>query len=68
MGEPRTVVFVCLHGSGKSLIAAEHFRRFAAQRGLDVRTASAGPDPDPEVPPKVIQGLLAVALGFGDSP
>lgn len=54
----RTVVFVCLHGSAKSLIAAEHFRRLAMQRSLDVHAAAAGLHPDPEIPPKVIQGLL----------
>ena len=58
MGSARTVVFVCLHGSAKSLIAAEHFRRLARQRGVDLEAFSAGMEPDPEVPPKVIQGLL----------
>ncbi len=53
------VVFVCLHGSAKSLIAAEHFCRLAAQQGLDVRATSAGTDPDPEIPLHVIEGLLA---------
>ncbi len=53
------VVFVCLHGSAKSLIAAEHFCRLAVQQGLDVRATSAGTDPDPEIPPHVIEGLLA---------
>jgi protein-tyrosine-phosphatase len=46
----RAVVFVCLQGSGKSLIAAEYFRRLAVQRGLDMHATSAGPDPDaPEI-------------------
>ncbi len=58
MGTTRTIVFVCVHGSGKSLIAAEYFQRLAAQRGLDIRAKSVDPDPDPEVPPKVVQGLL----------
>src|SRR5262245_57217461 len=53
------VLFVCLHGSAKSLIAAEHFRRLAALRGVNVDAISAGTEPDAEVPPKVIQGLLA---------
>lgn len=58
MGTSCNVVFVCDHGSGKSLIAAEHFRRLAAGRGLDVRVTSVAPDPDAEVPPKVVKGLL----------
>jgi arsenate reductase (thioredoxin) len=52
------VLFVCLHGSAKSLIALEHFRRLAAERGADVEGSSAGTEPDAEVPPKVVQGLL----------
>ncbi len=59
MGTTRIIVFVCLHGSGKSLIAAEHFRRLAVQLGQDVHATTAAPDPDAEVPPKVVQGLLA---------
>lgn len=64
MGTTRTIVFVCVHGSGKSLIAAEYFRRLAAQRGLDVRAKSLAPEPDSEVPPKVVQSLLRGPCGF----
>lgn len=39
-------------------MAAEHFRRLAVQRGIDVRASSAGIDPDAEIPPKVVEGLL----------
>lgn len=53
-----TVVFVCLHGSAKSLIAAEYFGRLAAERGLDVRATSAGIEPDADIPLNVIAGLL----------
>jgi len=58
MDTTRTVVFVCLHGSAKSLIAAEHFARLAATRGMPVRSTSAGTEPDAEIPPRVIEGLL----------
>ena len=54
-----TVLFVCLHGSAKSFIAARHFERMAAARGLSVRARSAGLEPDPVVPPHVIAGLAA---------
>ncbi len=57
MEPTRRVVFVCLHGSAKSLIAAEYFRRLAAQRGLDIGAISAGTDPDLEIPRDVIKGL-----------
>jgi protein-tyrosine-phosphatase len=51
-------MFVCLHGSAKSVIASEHFRRLAAKRGLEVEVRSAGTEPDAELPPRVVQGLL----------
>lgn len=31
------VLFGCLHGSAKSLIALEHFRRLAKEQGVDVQ-------------------------------
>ena len=58
MGRKRLVVFVCIHGSAKSVIAAEHFRRLAEQQGVEMGVASAGTDPDGEIPPHVVQGLL----------
>jgi arsenate reductase (thioredoxin) len=53
------ILFICLHGSAKSLIATEHFNRLADAAGLDVRAASFGVEPDETVPPPVIQGLAA---------
>ncbi len=58
----RSIVFVCLHGSAKSLIAAEHFCRLAAQRGVDACATSAGTDPDSKIPHHVIEGLLAEGI------
>lgn len=58
MKTSRTVVFVCLHGSAKSVIAAEYFARLVAERGLDVRATSAGTEPDLDIPPHVTEGLL----------
>jgi protein-tyrosine-phosphatase len=55
----RTILFVCLHGSAKSLIAAEHLNRLARARGLPLRGESAGIDPDESVPPPVVSGLAA---------
>ena len=57
-----TVLFVCLHGSAKSLIALEHFRRLAQQRGVDVQADWAGIEPDAEIPPRVVQGLLGEGI------
>jgi arsenate reductase len=50
-------LFVCLHGSAKSLIAAEHFNRLAAARGIEMRAVSAGVEPDAAVPLPVVAGL-----------
>jgi arsenate reductase len=60
------VLFVCLHGSAKSLIAAEYFNRLAAARGLGARAASAGMEPDDAIPPRVVQGLRADGVEVGD--
>jgi catechol 2,3-dioxygenase-like lactoylglutathione lyase family enzyme/protein-tyrosine-phosphatase len=58
----RSVVFVCEHGSAKSVIAAAHFQRMADAAGLDVRAISRGTDPDPTFPPKAINGLARDGL------
>jgi hypothetical protein len=57
MSEPSLVLFVCLHASAKSLIAAEYFNRRAAEQGLPFHALSAGPDPDKSVPPHVVAGM-----------
>src|SRR5882757_6800755 len=51
------VAFVCLHGSAKSLIAAEYFNRLAIERNLPLRATTSGPEPDREVPENVVAGL-----------
>ena len=51
------VAFVCLHGSAKSLIAAEYLNRRAIAHGLELRATASGREPDPEVPPHVVEGL-----------
>jgi len=58
MREPMRVAFVCLHGSAKSLIAAEHMNRLGRGRGVAVEATTSGPEPDAEVPGNVIDGLL----------
>jgi len=61
-----TVLFVCLHGSAKSLIAAEHFTRLAQERGLRYRGESVGVEPDPEVPGLVVAGLARDGFAVGE--
>jgi len=51
------VLFVCLHGSAKSVIASQYFQRFATERGVAAESDSAGTEPDAAIPPRVIAGL-----------
>jgi protein-tyrosine-phosphatase len=52
------IAFVCLHGSAKSLIAAEYMGRLARAGGVELAATTSGPEPDAEVPANVIEGLL----------
>ena len=53
----RTIVFVCLHGAAKSVLAAHCWDRLARERGLSVRATFAGLEPDPEIAPRVSAAL-----------
>src|SRR5688572_5272272 len=57
-----TVLFVCEHGSAKSVVAAAHFNRIAADRGLPFRAISRGTEPDPEMAPAAVSGLRGDGL------
>ena len=52
-----TVLFMCPHGAAKSVLASAYFKRYAQERGLNVRVLSAGTDPDPQVSQKVAEHL-----------
>jgi arsenate reductase (thioredoxin) len=52
-----TILFICEHGSAKSVVAAAHFNRLAAQQGLELRAISRGTDPDAETHPAALAGL-----------
>jgi arsenate reductase len=58
-GEPARVVFVCEHGTVKSLVAMMYFNRRAEQRGLAYRAVARGTAPGPLVPAAVRDGLHA---------
>jgi protein-tyrosine-phosphatase len=62
MNSTGKVAFVCLHGSAKSLIAAEYFNRLARETGSALLATTSGPEPDAEVPPNVIEGMLKHAI------
>ena len=56
------VVFVCLHGAAKSVVAAAQFRRLAAARGLSIDAVAAGIEPDAALAPAAVNGLAAEGL------
>jgi protein-tyrosine-phosphatase len=69
MTTDRPVLFVCLHGAAKSVLAAADFQRMAAERGLDIPAASAGTEPDPAIAPGVLRALLAEGVDLrGQAP
>jgi protein-tyrosine-phosphatase len=51
------IVFVCLHGSVKSQMAAAHFNRIARQLGLPYTAISRGLKVDASIPTAIRQGL-----------
>ena len=56
------VLFVCLHGAAKSVVAAAHFRRLAASRGLAIGAVAVGTEPDAELAPGAVKGLAGDGL------
>lgn len=57
-----TVLFICEHGSAKSVVAAAHFNQLAAARGLPFRAISRGTEPDAEMAPAAVEGLRGDGL------
>lgn len=60
------VLFVCEHGSAKSVVAASHFNLLAQERGLPHRAVARGTQPDDTVAPSAARGLLADGLDVRD--
>ena len=56
------VLFVCLHGSAKSQMAAAHFNRMARDRGLPHTAISRAIEPDKDIPPSIRAGLAGEGL------
>jgi protein-tyrosine-phosphatase len=65
MSKTPSVLFVCLHGAAKSVLAAADLHRLAAERGLDVSADSAGTEPDPDFAPGVVAVLRAEGIDLG---
>src|SRR5215470_17204871 len=58
----QTILFVCEHGSAKSVIAAAHFNRLAEQKNLPYRAIARGINPDAEIPQQVRLNLAKDGL------
>ena len=54
---PTRVAFVCLHGSAKSVLAAEYLNRVASQRGIAAHATASGREPDARIPANVVEGM-----------
>jgi arsenate reductase len=60
--QSHTILFVCEHGSAKSVIAAAHFNDLANRNGSRYRAIARGVHPDKEIPLDVKNGLSAEGL------
>ena len=56
-GPSKSVLFVCEHGSAKSLMAASFFDRLAAEQNVAYRAIARGTTPEETVPPGVAADL-----------
>jgi protein-tyrosine-phosphatase len=52
-----SVLFLCPHAAGKSILAATYFRAAAARIGLDAVAEVAGPEPEDDLGPRVRKAL-----------
>jgi protein-tyrosine-phosphatase len=57
-----TIVFVCEHGAAKSVIAAAYFNKLANEKGLNLLAVARGTNPDQELSPKTVKGLMEDGL------
>ena len=63
--DSQTVVFVCEHGTVKSVVAMAYFMELARARHLPIRAISRGTSPDLTVPVLVRDGLRGDGLTLG---
>ena len=61
----KPVLFVCEHGTVRSLLAKVLFEQYAAEVGLDMKAVSRGTRADSIVPPWMLQGLAADHVAIG---
>ena len=61
-----TVLFVCEHGTVRSLLAKVFFEQYAAEAGLRMQAVSRGTKADSSVPAWMQQGLDADHIALGN--
>ena len=66
--DARTIVFVCLHGSVNSQMAAAYFNKIAQERGLPFTAVSRGIDTHRTVPVRIQDGLALDGLAPANTP
>ena len=49
----KTILFICEHGSAKSVVAAAHFNRMAKEAGIPIMAITRGTNPDEKIPDKI---------------
>jgi protein-tyrosine-phosphatase len=64
--EDKTIIFVCIHGSVKSQIAAAYFNRLARERGLPYTAVPRGIEVDAAIPASIRNGLNSDGLAPTD--
>ena len=62
MTQKKTVIFVCEHGSAKSIVAATYFNKFAQEEHLQVVALARGTNPDTVLSSYTVAGLLQDGL------
>ena len=65
--DSKTIVFVCLHGSVKSQMAAAHFNKIASERGLPYVAVSRGIEVDSSIPTRIRDGISTSACVTGSA-
>jgi arsenate reductase len=63
--DSQTVVFVCEHGTVKSVLALAYFEKTSRERGLPFRAVSRGTSPDAALPPFMRAGLERDGFSLG---
>lgn len=62
----RTIIFVCEHGSAKSIVAAALFNSLVKEKKLDFQALARGTNPDEELAQPAMNGLLRDGLSVSE--